>query len=231
MRTRFLSAVAATGITAVMAVTPAAAQTSPNPTSTGTQAGLSPSGAATNPETNPGTVNPATPPPVTTNQSATGSSEPPPTTIASPPEADRLDPSAPSPQRLVIDPGNSATIGSNPAANSSDPNAPGQSYNAILQQDSSGNAASSNGVGSGTSGLGVTPAPSAMSPSLYPAPLTRPILTQPGFNGATSVGASINPESLSRSATRGGSMPSGLPSHSLAPGLAPVGHHSGGGHR
>jgi len=143
-------------VSMLIAITPAIAQTAVNP---GTSDTTAPS--ASEP------VNPSPSPPTNINgQSAvTGSSD---TSVTAPPtpvEQNRLDPSAPSPQRLIIDPGSGAN-----------PSAPGNSYNAIQE------GAANNGTSNGTSGIGVTPAPSALSPSMYPQRLTTPPVQNPASN-------------------------------------------------
>lgn len=209
-------------VTILIATTPAVAQTTTNP-------------GATNTTTSPSTSNPGdttTPSSSTTGQSATGSSETPVNVSPSPVEQNRLDPSAPSPQRLLIDPGTAAGgTGTNPAENSSDPNAPGNSYNAIIE-------GTNNGTSTGTSGLGVTPAPSPLSPSLYPqrltipptqnpasnypAPLTAPVFTQP------TAGPGIGTPAAASSMGTHSSLQSHAFSHSAMPGSHA---HAGGGHR
>jgi hypothetical protein len=70
-------------------------------------------------------------------------------------EMKRLDPSAPSPNRLQIDDGTSATVRQNPDVNALHPGASGTSYNTILRGAPSTNGVSSGGS-AGTSGLGNT---------------------------------------------------------------------------
>ncbi len=172
-------------IASLIATTPAVAQTATNPDTT------------TNPGTTDSTTPPAsgsgsalTPSPSTSSSTTTGSSEPPVTANPSPVEPSRLDPSAPSEQRLIIDPGSGAgSTTTNPADNSSNPGAPGSSYNAILE-----NGSSSNGASTGSSGLGVTPAPSALSPSMYPRPLTTPSLHNPASNYPAALTAPVFPQ-------------------------------------
>lgn len=194
-------------VASLIATTPAVAQTATNPDTT----------------TNPGTTDLTTPPasgsgsaltpsPSTSSSTTTGSSEPPVTANPSPVEPSRLDPSAPSEQRLIIDPGSGAgSTTTNPADNSSNPGAPGSSYNAILE-----NGSSSNGASTGSSGLGVTPAPSALSPSMYPRPLTTPSLHNPASNYPAALTAPVFPQPSTTTSTGLGSsaMRSGLSAHS-----------------
>lgn len=195
----------------LIVTTPASAQTTTNPgTTDGTTPSTSNSGDITAPLPSTGAA---------TGQSPTGSSETPVTAMPSPVEPNRLDPSAPSQQRLVIAPG--STTGSttaDPADNSSNPSAPGNSYNAILN-----GAASNNGTSTGTSGLGVTPAPSPLSPSMYPRRLTAPVFTQPSLTSRTGLGTGIV---VSPAARSGLTAHSGLQSHGL-----PSGHAHSGSHR
>jgi len=166
MHSRIYSA----AVTILIATTPVAAQSTANPDATGTAA--SPSTSNPSETTTPSSST------STTGQSATGSSETPTNVSPTPVEQNRLDPSAPSPQRLLIDPGVAAGgTATNPAENSSDPSAPGNSYNSILE-----GASSNNGTSTGTSGLGLTPAPSPLSPSMYPQPLTIPPTHRSGSN-------------------------------------------------
>jgi hypothetical protein len=161
---------------------PVFAQTSTEPT----QAPPTPPTVA-NPPANSTNPTAATAPPTTTtttNNGAEGSSAAPGNVIQSPVEQNRLDPSAPSPDRLQIDEGSVGDAATNPDTNSSNPGAPGQSYNAIVQ-----GAPSNSGIGTGTSGLGVTPPASAMSPSTYPHALTPPMST-PSFSPSPTLGSS-----------------------------------------
>lgn len=216
-----------------LATTPAAAQTTTTPASPG-----SPSGAASPPNTsNAGTANPSTTSPSaspsTNNQGAVGSSEVPSNSvIPSPIEQNRLDSSAPSPNRLLIDPGNAGNAVTNPDVNSSDPNAPGQSVNAIA-----GVAPSTNGTSTGTSGLGMTPAPSPLSPSMYPQPLTTPPTPNPASNYPAPL---TTPTFAQRGITpgfgigvgvpgAGTGVRSGMQTHSFS--SRSSGGHAGGGHR
>jgi hypothetical protein len=81
----------------------------------------------------------------------------------SPVEHNRLDPAAPSPQRLQIDEGASARARNNPDVESTHPNASGNSYNTIIQGSPSNNATtSSGGLGSTTTTPGAS---SSSSPS------------------------------------------------------------------
>lgn len=68
-------------------------------------------------------------------------------------EMNRLDPAAPSPQRLQIDDGTSAAVRQNPEVDTLHPGAAGTSYNSILRGAPSTNGVST-GASSGTSGLG-----------------------------------------------------------------------------
>ena len=68
-------------------------------------------------------------------------------------EMNRIDPSAPSPQRLQIDDGRSAAVRQNPDANSLHPGAAGTSYNTILRGAPS-NSGVNTGASPGTSGIG-----------------------------------------------------------------------------
>ncbi|AGK57278.1 autotransporter-associated beta strand repeat protein [Hyphomicrobium denitrificans 1NES1] len=152
----------------------------------------------------------------------------------SPVEQNRLDSSAPSPERLLIDPGAAAgSTASNPAENSSDPNAPGESYNAILKGSSS-----NNGTSTGTSGLRATPAPSALSPSMYPQPLTTPPTQNPASNYPAPLTAPHFTQPTMTPGTGIGtpSHGSGIEAHSSMPGHAfshgpMAGGHVGGSHR
>lgn len=224
------SRVYSTAIAILIATTPAIAQTTTNsgtstsPTdTTASPDASSPSGATTSP---PSTS--------ATDQGASGSSETPVNVSPSPIEQNRLDPSAPSPERLLIDPGAAAgSTVTNPAENSSNPSAPGESYNAIL-----GGSSSNNGTSTGTSGLGVTPAPSALSPSMYPRPLTTP----PAQNPASNYPAPLTtPHFTQPTMTPGAGIGmaghgSGIEAHSSLQGHAfshgpMAGGHAAGGHR
>jgi hypothetical protein len=68
-----------------------------------------------------------------------------------PVETNRIDPAAPSPNRLQIDDGTSAAVRQNPDSNALHPGSAGTSYNTILR-----GAPSSNGTSPGTSGTGTT---------------------------------------------------------------------------
>lgn len=186
-------------IVTLSAACPAFAQTSTEPTA----APPTPPTVA-GPPANSSNPSAATAPPAatTTTNGSEGSSAAPTNVIQSPVEQNRLDPSAPNPGRLQIDEGSVGDAITNPDANSSNPAAPGQSYNAIL-----GGGPSNNGTSAGTSGLGVTPPASAMSPSVYPGRLTSP--TSP-FSSSTFGSTGIGSRGLSS-----GSM----------------GSHSMGGHR
>ncbi len=206
-------------IASLIATTPAVAQTATNP---GTTDSTTPPAS--------GSSSALTPSPSTSTTTTTGSSEPPVTATPSPVEPSRLDPSAPSEQRLIIDPGSGAgSTTTNPADNSSNPGAPGSSYNAILE-----NGSSSNGASTGSSGLGVTPAPSALSPSMYPRPLTTPALQNPASNYPAALTAPVFPQpsmptstGIGKSALRSGlSAHSSMQSHPLS-----LSHAHAGGHR
>ena len=206
-------------IASLIATTPALAQTATNP---GTTDSTTPPAS--------GSSSALTPSPSTSTTTTTGSSEPPVTATPSPVEPSRLDPSAPSEQRLIIDPGSGAgSTTTNPADNSSNPGAPGSSYNAILE-----NGSSSNGASTGSSGLGVTPAPSALSPSMYPRPLTTPALQNPASNYPAALTAPVFPQpsmptstGIGKSALRSGlSAHSFMQSHPLS-----VSHAHSGSHR
>lgn len=206
-------------VASLIATTPALAQTATNP---GTTDSTTPSAS--------GSSSALTPSPSTSATTTTGSSEPPVTATPSPVEPSRLDPSAPSEQRLIIDPGSGAgSTTTNPADNSSNPGAPGSSYNAILE-----NGSSSNGASTGSSGLGVTPAPSALSPSMYPRPLTTPALQNPASNYPAALTAPVFPQpsmptstGIGTSALRSGlSAHSSMQSHPLS-----LSHAHAGGHR
>jgi hypothetical protein len=179
-------------IVALSAASPAFAQTSTEPTAAPptppTVAG--PPANSSNPTT--ATAPPAT---TTTSNGSEGSSEAPGNVIQSPVEQNRLDPSAPSSARLQIDEGSVGDAVTNPASNSSNPAAPGLSYNSILQGEPS-----NNGTGTGTSGLGVTPPASPMSPSVYPRPITPPTST---FNRPTFGSSGIGSHSFSGGSTMG----------------------------
>jgi len=179
-------------IVTLSAACPAFAQTSTDPA----EAPPTPPTVAA-PPANSSNPTAATAPPTTTTTSngSEGSSEAPGNVIQSPVEQNRLDPSAPSPGRLQIDEGSVGDAITNPDENSSNPAAPGQSYNAILR-----GAPSNNGTSAGTSGLGVTPPASAMSPSLYPGRLTSP--TSP-FSSSTFGSGGIGSHSFSGGSTMG----------------------------
>ncbi len=68
-----------------------------------------------------------------------------------PVEMNRIDPAAPSPNRLQIDDGTSAAVRQNPDANALHPRSAGTSYNTILR-----GAPSSSGASAGTSGAGMS---------------------------------------------------------------------------
>ena len=209
--------------------TSAAAQTITNPNTT-----VSPGASSPTDSTAP------SPPTSTTGQNATGSSETPANVSPSPVEQNRLDPSAPSAQRLIIDPGTAAgSTTTNPADNSSNPGAPGRSYNAIQERGSS-----NNGTSTGTSGLGVTPAPSPLSPSMYPQPLTTPPTPNPASNypapltnpvfaqPTTTPGAGLGTHTTASGIGAGSSLQDHATSHATMPSShMGGGHMGGGGHR
>ncbi|MBS0233522.1 MAG: hypothetical protein JSR99_08540 [Proteobacteria bacterium] len=68
-----------------------------------------------------------------------------------PVETNRIDPAAPSPNRLQIDDGTSAAVRQNPDANTLHPGSAGTSYNTILR-----GAPSSSGASPGTAGVGTS---------------------------------------------------------------------------
>lgn len=70
-----------------------------------------------------------------------------------PVERNRLDPAAPSPQRLQIDDGTSAAV-RNPDANGLHPGSSGSSYNTIMRGAPSTSGASTGATGLGSSGVG-----------------------------------------------------------------------------
>ncbi len=163
-------------VSALIFASPALAQTTTPPPETAPPVAQPPADT-TNPATSTGTA--GTPSDATTTSSAPaltpapqdseGSSETPSSVISSPAERNRLDPSAPSRFRLQIDPGSPGESATNPGTVSSNLAAPGEPYNAITE-----GAPSDNGASTGTTGRGVTPAPSPLSPSTYPQPLTFP---------------------------------------------------------
>ena len=177
-----------------------------------------------------------------TSTGAVGSSEAPGNVISSPVEQNRLDPSAPSPERLQIDPTVSGSTVVNPGTTSSNPGAPGQSYNAIIE-----GAAPNSGTSTGTSGLGVSPGP---SPSLYPQRLTTPptpnaastypapiVNSSTPLNsgvgtglGSTGIGATGLGSLGLRSPSTGLGMSGGMGSHGMSHGMTSGGHAGGGGH-
>ena len=75
-------------------------------------------------------------------------------------ETKRIDPAAPSPQRLQIDDGVSAAVRQNPDAAGMHPGSAGTSYNMILR-----GAPSTNGASTGTSGAGLPAAGSSSTGS------------------------------------------------------------------
>lgn len=91
-----------------------------------------------------------------------GSSQPTteaPGSAAGPVERHRLDPAAPSPQRLQIEDGTSASV-RNPDADALHPGPSGSSYNTIMR-----GAPSTSGTSTGTSGIGSSPGTGASSGS------------------------------------------------------------------
>jgi len=69
-----------------------------------------------------------------------------------PVEMNRIDPAAPSPNRLQIDDGTSAAVRQNPDADTLHPGSAGTSYNTILRGAPSSSGASPGTAGAGTSG-------------------------------------------------------------------------------
>lgn len=90
----------------------------------------------------------ATDPNMPANRNAAPTTEAP-GSASGPVESNRLDPAAPSPNRLQIDDGTSAAVRRNPDANALHPGSAGTSYNTILR-----GSPSSSGASPGTSGAG-----------------------------------------------------------------------------
>ena len=195
-------------LVAMAAASPAFAQATTNPSTSPSTPAPGTSSDTTTPGTTPTPPGLARSGTTTPDQSsAAGSSEATPApTILSPPESIRLDPSAPSELRIQIDPGNTGDAVSNPDAQSSNPAAPGQTLNEL-------EGSSSNGISTGTSGLGgTTPMPPTMFPSTniypgstatgsstYPRPITPPLST-PSFSSFGGRGRFGTPSGLSPSA-------------------------------
>jgi len=154
-------------VVALAAASPAFAQTATTPSDETPSPPASPL-TPTGPATNPATGEPATTP--------AGSSEAPGNTIVSPVEQNRLDPSAPSQERLQIDSGSSGAAVTNPDAQSSDPGAPGQTYDTIIE-----GAPSNNGTSTGVSGLSNSTGTSNSAMSMPAAPLMNGQTTAPGY--------------------------------------------------
>jgi hypothetical protein len=113
---------------------------------------------------------------------STGTTTEAPGTASSPVEQKRIDPAAPSKNRLQIDPGQSARARQNPDTNAPQSNT-GTSYNTIVRGAPS-NSGTSGGV-SGSSGTGMT-----TSPSTPGATSSSPSSGTSGTGGAASSGSS-----------------------------------------
>ncbi|HML30794.1 MAG TPA: hypothetical protein PKE16_18540, partial [Hyphomicrobium sp.] len=83
------------------------------------------------------------------NRGSSGTTTEGPGGAAGPVERNRLDPAAPSSERLQIDDGRSAAVRRNPDVETLHPGPSGTSYNTILR-----GSPSTSGAGSGTSGIG-----------------------------------------------------------------------------
>jgi hypothetical protein len=150
------------------------------------------------------------------SETAAPTSEAPGNVIQSPVETNRLDPSAPSRQRLQIDEGQLGSTVTNPDETSSNPAAPGESYNSIVE-----GAPSNNGIGTGTSGLGTTSAPQSTYPKRLTSPPT-PFSNQFGNSLTPGTGTTFRPSTGLNSGSSLGMTNRSSFGHSLS------GGHSGG---
>ena len=129
---------------------------------------------------------------------------------AAPPpvEQNRLDPSAPSRQRLQIDEGASARAIQNPNATATDPNA-GGNFNTIIEgaPSSSGTSSGVSGAGTSSTGTGVLTSPSgSTTPSVSPS-------ISSGVSGSSGAGTSGGAGGASSSSGSSGGGASGGGGH------------------